>query len=105
MIEPEMAFADIVDDMDLGEELVKAMTRHVMENCREDLELFAKFVDKSLLASLDTIVAEAYVRLPYAEAVDILSPAAGRSSSRCTSGPICRPSTSVFCAKSTSKNP
>ncbi|MDO8944814.1 MAG: asparagine--tRNA ligase [Desulfobacterales bacterium] len=72
MIEPEMAFADIVDDMDLGEELVKAMTRHVMENCREDLELFAKFVDKSLLGSLDTIVAEAYVRLSYAEAVDIL---------------------------------
>jgi asparaginyl-tRNA synthetase len=72
MIEPEMAFADIVDDMDLGEELVKAMTRHVMQNCREDLELFATFVDKSLLGSLDTIVAEAYVRLSYAEAVDIL---------------------------------
>jgi len=72
MIEPEMAFADIVDDMDLGEELVKAMTRHVMENCREDLELFAKFVDKRLLASLETIVTEAYVRLSYADAVDIL---------------------------------
>ncbi len=72
MIEPEMAFADIVDDMDLGEELVKAMTRHVMENCREDLELFAKFVDKSLLTSLETIVTEAYVRLSYADAVDIL---------------------------------
>jgi len=72
MIEPEMAFADIVDDMDLGEELVKGMTRHVMENCREDLELFAKFVDKRLLASLETIVTAAYVRLSYADAVDIL---------------------------------
>jgi asparaginyl-tRNA synthetase len=72
MIEPEMAFADLTDNMDLAEELVKAMTTHVMENCRDDLELFAKFVDKQLMASLETIVAEPYVRLPYAEAVRIL---------------------------------
>jgi asparaginyl-tRNA synthetase len=72
MIEPEMAFADINDNMDLAEDLVKAMTTHVLENCRDDIELFAKFVDKHLMASLETIVAEPYVRLPYADAVDIL---------------------------------
>jgi len=72
MIEPEMAFADINDNMDLAEDLVKAMTAHVLENCRDDIELFAKFVDKHLMASLETIVAEPYVRLPYADAVDIL---------------------------------
>jgi asparaginyl-tRNA synthetase len=77
MIEPEMAFADITDDMDLAEDLVKAMTTHVLENCREDIELFAKFVDKQLMASLEAVVAEPYVRLPYAEAVEILK-AAGR---------------------------
>jgi asparaginyl-tRNA synthetase len=72
MIEPEMAFADLADTMDLGEELVKSVTRQVMENCRDDLELFAKFVDKSLMPSLEAIVSEPYVRLPYAEAVDLL---------------------------------
>jgi asparaginyl-tRNA synthetase len=78
MIEPEMAFADLKDNMDLAEDLVKAMTTHVLENCRDDLELFAKFVDKHLMASLETIVAETYVRLPYADAVDILK-ASGRT--------------------------
>jgi asparaginyl-tRNA synthetase len=72
MIEPEMAFADLADNMDLGEDLVKAVTRHVMEHCRDDLELFAKFVDKTLMPSLEAIVSEPYVRLPYAEAVELL---------------------------------
>ncbi len=72
MIEPEMAFADLADDMDLGEEMVKRVTQDVMESCREDLELFAKYVDKGLLSNLETIVRESYVRLPYAEAVAIL---------------------------------
>jgi asparaginyl-tRNA synthetase len=72
MIEPEMAFADLSDDMDLAEDLVKALTTHVMENCRDDLELFAKFVDKQLMANLETIAGQAYERLPYADAVGIL---------------------------------
>jgi asparaginyl-tRNA synthetase len=78
MIEPEMAFADLDDNMDLAEDLVKALTAHVLENCREDLDLFAKFVDKQLLANLETVVANPYERLPYAEAVDILK-ASGRT--------------------------
>jgi asparaginyl-tRNA synthetase len=72
MIEPEMAFADLGDNMDLAEDLVKAMTGHVMENCREDLDLFAKFVDKNLMPTLESVVSETYVRLPYADAVAIL---------------------------------
>lgn len=72
MIEPEMAFADLSDNMDLAEDLVKHMTRHVVENCPEDLELFARFVDKDLMENLDAILNNTYVRLPYAEAVQIL---------------------------------
>ncbi len=72
MIEPEMAFADLTDDMDLAEDLVKALTTHVMEDCREDLELFAKFVDKDLMRNLEAIAGEPYVRLPHAEAIAIL---------------------------------
>jgi asparaginyl-tRNA synthetase len=72
MIEPEVAFSDLQDNMDLAEDLVKAMVGHVMKYCAEDLELFARFVDKRLTRTLENIVSEPYVRLPYAEAVDIL---------------------------------
>lgn len=72
MVEPEMAFCDINGDMDLGEEMVKYLTAFALEECRSDLELFAKFVDKNLMKTLENIVASDFVRLPYREAVDIL---------------------------------
>jgi len=73
MIEPEMAFADLDDNMDLGEELVKKATARVMDKCQEDLELFGRFVDKSLMKTLNNIVDQPYARLPYDEAVEILT--------------------------------
>ena len=56
MIEPEMAFCDLQGDMDLAEELVKYLVRDIRENCADELGLFAKFVDKELLARLDFVV-------------------------------------------------
>ncbi|GFM36395.1 asparagine--tRNA ligase [Desulfovibrio psychrotolerans] len=72
MIEPEMAFADIQDDMDLGEDMTKYVVRHVMEHCAPDLNLFASFVDKELMGRLETLVREPFARITYTEAVDIL---------------------------------
>jgi asparaginyl-tRNA synthetase len=72
MIEPEMAFADLHDDMDLGEDFVKGLVLHVMEHCAADLELFARFVDPQLMAHLEVLVRETYVRMPYTEAIEIL---------------------------------
>ena len=72
MVEPEMAFCDLECNMDLAEELVKNLTSFVMEECKEDLALFAKFVDKNLMATLENTAFSEYVRLPYTEAVDIL---------------------------------
>ncbi len=72
MIEPEMAFADLDDNMDLGEDLVKGLTVHVLDHCAEDLELFARFVDKELMANLEKVAKASYVRLPYSEAIEIL---------------------------------
>ena len=72
MIEPEMAFCDLDGNMDLGEELIKYLTSYVMQECTEDLELFAKWVDKKLMATLENTAASQYVRLPYREAVKIL---------------------------------
>jgi len=72
MIEPEMAFADLADDMDLGEEMIKYLITHILDNCASDVELFAKWVDKSLMPTLETILNEPFKRLPYTEAIDIL---------------------------------
>jgi len=73
MVEPEMAFCDLAGDMDLGEEMVKYLVAYAMDTCRDDLELFAKFVDKGLMATLENIASSDFIRLPYREAVDILS--------------------------------
>ncbi len=72
MVEPEMAFCDLHGNMDLAEELIKYLAAWVMDECAEDLELFARWVDKGLMKTLATIAAADYVRLPYREAVEIL---------------------------------
>ncbi len=72
MIEPEMAFADLDDNMDLAEAFVKGLVVHILEHCTGDLELFAQFIEKDLMKQLDVLAHASYVRLPYTEAVDIL---------------------------------
>jgi asparaginyl-tRNA synthetase len=73
MIEPEMAFCDLQCDMDLAEEIVKYLIRDVREHCAADIELFAKFVDKELLARLDFVMERPFQRITYADAVGLLS--------------------------------
>jgi asparaginyl-tRNA synthetase len=72
MVEPEMAFCDLAGNMDLGEKLIKYLATWVMDECAEDLALFARWVDKNLMKTLEAIAAADYVRLPYREAVQIL---------------------------------
>ena len=72
MVEPEMAFCDLDGNMDLGEALIRELTAYAMDNCTDDLELFARWVDKTLMATLENIARSDYIRLPYREAVDIL---------------------------------
>lgn len=78
MIEPEMAFCDLEGDMDLGEAFIKAMAGYAIEHCAEDLGLFAKFVDKGLHDRLRFVVERPFVRVPYAEAIDILKKSGGQ---------------------------
>jgi asparaginyl-tRNA synthetase len=73
MVEPEMAFCDLEGNMDLGEALIRELTTYAMDECVEDLELFARWVDKTLIATLENIAQSDYIRLPYREAVDILN--------------------------------
>lgn len=72
MLEPEMSFCDLKGNMDHGEELIKYLTKHVTENCSDDIELFARFVDKNLNNVLDTIMTSEYARITYGDAVTIL---------------------------------
>ena len=72
MIEPEAAFHTLEDNMDLAENMVKHMTRHVVEQCGDDLELFTKWVDKTLAHDLEVILDKPFERITYTEAVAIL---------------------------------
>jgi asparaginyl-tRNA synthetase len=69
MVEPEMAFADLADDMDTAEALVTHLVRHALDHCEADLALFGNFVDKTLLPTLTNILAKPFVRLTHAEAI------------------------------------
>ncbi len=72
MIEPEMAFCDLQGDMDLAEELVKYLVHDIRENCPEELGLFAKFVDRELLARLDFVIDRPFQHITYTEAIELL---------------------------------
>ena len=73
-IEPEMAFYELDDDMELAEDFIKSITRAVLEKCPSDLELFAKFVEPALMDNLRNVTENKYERLPYTEAVKLLEP-------------------------------
>ncbi|MBQ8374409.1 MAG: asparagine--tRNA ligase [Clostridia bacterium] len=72
MIEPEMAFCDLAGDMDIAEAMVKAIIRHVMATCADELNFLNQFVDKGLLERLQNVSENAFVRLTYTEAIEIL---------------------------------
>ncbi|MBW9148742.1 asparagine--tRNA ligase [Clostridium sp. CM028] len=72
MIEPEIAFADLKDDMKLAEDMMKYIIKYVMENAPEEMEFFNSFVDKGLIERLNGVVNAEFGQITYTEAVDIL---------------------------------
>jgi asparaginyl-tRNA synthetase len=72
MLEPEMAFCDLTGNMDHGEELVQYLVNDALTNCTDDMNLFSRFVDKTLFRRLDTLVSKTFERISYAEAIAIL---------------------------------
>lgn len=72
MIEPEIAFADLNDDMDLARDMMKYVIRYVMDTCPQDLQFFNQFVDKGLIDRLTHIVESDFAHVTYTEAVEIL---------------------------------
>jgi asparaginyl-tRNA synthetase len=72
MIEPEIAFADINDDMALAEDMVKYIIKDLFEQCPSELEFFNKFVEKGLIAKLKNVLDSSFKRITHKEAIDIL---------------------------------
>ena len=75
MIEPEVAFIDLNDLMDLEEDFIKYCVNWALDNCQDDLEFLNKMIDKTLIERLRSVVAEDFVRLPYTEGIKILEEA------------------------------
>jgi asparaginyl-tRNA synthetase len=72
MIEPEMAFYDITDNMDLAEDFLKYLIKYTLDHCMDDLEFLNKMADKGLLERLNFVLEKAFERKTYTEAVEIL---------------------------------
>lgn len=69
MIEPEIAFADLQDDMDLAEDMIKYVIKYVLEHCQQELEFCNKFIDNGLLERLNTVANSDFARVSYTDAV------------------------------------
>ena len=72
MLEPEMAFADLEDDMDLAEDMLKYVINYVMENAPEEMNFFNSFVDKRLIDRLTNVATSEFARITYTDAIEIL---------------------------------
>ena len=71
-IEPEIAFADLSDEMDLSRDMIKYVIAYVLETCPDDMKFFNDFIDKGLIERLTALLDADFVRLPYTEAIKIL---------------------------------
>ena len=72
MIEPEIAFADLDDNMELAWDMIRHIIRHVLDKCPQEMQFFNSFVDKTLLERLNSLVDSDYVKVTYTEAVELL---------------------------------
>lgn len=74
MIEPEIAFADLADDMTLAENMIKYVINHVLTVCHDEIDFFNNFVDNGLKERLTTLVDSHFVRMTYTKAIELLAP-------------------------------
>jgi len=72
MIEPEVAFADIFDIMDIAEDMIKYLIKYILQKCKPELEFFAKFYEKGLLEKLQAVISNKFVRIDYKDAIQLI---------------------------------
>ncbi len=73
MVEPEMAFCDLKEDIDLAEEFIKSILAYILKNCKDDMDFLNGFVGKDHISTIDDIINSYFEHLTYTEAIDILS--------------------------------
>ena len=69
MIEPEICFADLKDDMDLAEDMIKYIIKYVLDNCKEEMAFFNSFIDKGLFDKLENVLNSDFARISYTDAI------------------------------------
>lgn len=74
MVEPEIAFADLQDDMDLAEDMIKYIVEYVLKHCPDEIDFFSNFYDKQLRTRLEQLVGSSFERVTYTKAVELLEP-------------------------------
>ena len=74
MVEPEMAFHDIHDNMDVAEAMLKYLIRYALDNCSDDLKFLNEMYDKELISRLELVVNKAFKRMTYTDAIEVLEP-------------------------------
>ncbi len=75
MVEPEMAFCDLEGDIELAESFLKYIFAHLLENCHEDMAFFNRFIDSTVIETLEGVLSKGFERLTYTEAIEILAKA------------------------------
>ena len=75
MVEPEMAFCDLEENIDLAEEFIKGILAHTLKDCKDDMDFLSRFVDKDHISTIDDIINSSFEHITYTEAVEILSKA------------------------------
>lgn len=78
MVEPEVAFIDLADLMDLEEDFIKYCVTWALDNCKDDLEFLNKMIDNTLIERLEGVLKDSFVRLPYTEGIKILEEAVAK---------------------------
>ncbi len=78
MVEPEMAFCDLEENIDLAEEFIKGILAHTLKDCKDDMDFLSRFVDKDHISTIDDIINSSFEHITYTEAVEILSKARER---------------------------
>lgn len=99
MVEPEVAFNDITDNMDLAEEFIKFCVQWALDNCADDVKFLNDMFDKGLIERLQGVLKENFVRLPYTEGIKILEEAVAQGislNSPYTGGSTWLPSTNAI---------
>jgi asparaginyl-tRNA synthetase len=78
MVEPEMAFCDLEENIDLAEEFIKGILAHTLKDCKDDMDFLSRFVDKDHISTIDDIINSSFEHITYTDAVEILSKARER---------------------------